>query len=850
MIEVIKGGMQVLQNVSSEEMECIKKELTLDNPAYQQVKKFSRYQYTSIPPFLTFYSTVDGKIIVPRGYKIPFEHKVIRDDRVERKVLYPKFKLELRETQKEAFEAWNKDRENGMIVLQTGKGKSILGCYLAYATKQKTLVVVQKNDLVDGWMNDINLCFGLSKDKIGLIKAGKKKIGKQITIATIQTLNRLDSEEIRELYNAFGMVILDECLVGDTLIALEDGGFKYIKDVNNNDKIIGGEVSNKFKRKAKICEVTSKHSTLRGSYTHPTFILPRYKINPKVKNNFTIDDLEEVCLADIKVGDYVPILKKVPHTTKNNWSEEQLSFVALIMADGHLDKRGNRVKVNVSKDKDWYLETFTKGVKSFKDVEVKHSYDCRGNLTIWCNSKEIKDILEFTFNIPRGKKSNNLIINEQIQYAPLNSIKSFIETLFNCEGDLSITKESYRLNIGMTSKPFIQGLQHLLKKFGIITSYQEIVRGTTKHSNVYRLTIGGCDLNQFYSEFTLLNRKTPLTQNKEGFNGYDIGDYRLVRVKKVNFTEEEELVYDFTTTSHTFIANGTLTHNCHHSPAKSYNLFKFFQAKYFIGLTATDQRPDGLQDVQYWLFGNVAYRSKEDENDEDIMPYTVKIKNSSIEYNPPDEYYYGNTIVDAETAEALRRAGKKVKRKPINPQELKKLLRDRKFNELVARDIYKEYSAKKSCIAFLHEKEHIRELRDILIEFGVPREQIQLYYGDAKEDDSVMKQRAESKEVLITLATFAKATEGTNVKAWERGFLVTSINNEKNVIQAVGRCRRRKEGKEDVIIYDYAHPKVKGMRNHINTRLKAYKQNKAKIIWEDKPNNSKGTITRGWKKGR
>lgn len=499
MIEVIKGSMQVLQNVSSEEMECIKKELTLDNPAYQQVKKFSRYQYTSIPPFLTFYSTVDGKIIVPRGYKIPFEHKVIRDDRVERKVLYPKFKLELRDTQQEAFEAWNKDRENGMIVLQTGKGKSILGCYLAYATKQRALVIVQKNDLVDGWMNDLDLCFGLSKDKVGLIKAGKKKIGKQITIATIQTLNRLDSGELRELYNAFGMVICDEV---------------------------------------------------------------------------------------------------------------------------------------------------------------------------------------------------------------------------------------------------------------------------------------------------------------------------------------------------------------HHSPAKSYNLFKFFQAKYFIGLTATDQRPDGLQDVQYWLFGNVAFRSKEDVNDEDIMPYTVKIKNSSIEYNPPDEYYYGNSIVDAETAEALRGAGKRVKRKSLNPQELKKLLRDRKFNELVARDIYKEYSAKKSCIAFLHEKEHIRELRDILIEFGVPREQIQLYYGDAKEDDSVMKQRAESKEVLITLATFAKATEGTNVKAWERGFLVTSINNEKNVIQAVGRCRRRKEGKEDVIIYDYAHPKVKGMSNHINTRLKAYKQNKAKIIWEDKPNNSKGTIIRGWKKGR
>lgn len=496
MIKVTKGGMQVLEDLSSEEMECIKKELTLDNPAYQQVKKFSRFNYTSVPPYLTFYNAIDGKLIVPRGYKIPFKHKVIRDDRVERKVLYPKFKLELRDTQQEAFEAWEKDTENGMIVLQTGKGKSILGCYLAYATKQRALVIVQKNDLVDGWMSDLDLCFGLSKDKVGLIKAGKKKIGKQITIATIQTLNRLSGKEQRELFDKFGMIICDEV---------------------------------------------------------------------------------------------------------------------------------------------------------------------------------------------------------------------------------------------------------------------------------------------------------------------------------------------------------------HHSPAKSYDFFKFFQAKYFIGLTATDQRPDGLQDVQYWLFGNVAFRSKEDANDEDIMPYTVKIRNSSIEYNPPQEFYYGNSVVDEETAEQLRRAGKKVKRKPLNPQELKQLLKDKKFNELVARDILKEYRAGKSCIGFLHEKEHIRDLRDILIRFGVPEEQIQLYYGDAKEDDSVMKKRAESKEVLVTLATFAKATEGTNVKAWERGFLITSINNEKNVIQAVGRCRRRKEGKEDVIIYDYVHSKVKGMKNHIQTRLKAYKLNKAKVIGL-KPEKSLGTVQRGWKR--
>ena len=124
----------------------------------------------------------------------------------------------------------------------------------------------------------------------------------------------------------------------------------------------------------------------------------------------------------------------------------------------------------------------------------------------------------------------------------------------------------------------------------------------------------------------------------------------------------------------------------------------------------------------------------------------------------------------------------------------------------MAEDIISEYYQGKSILAFLHEKEHIRYLEDLLIRKGVSPKSIQLYYGDAKEKDSVMKERAESKEVLITLATFSKATEGTNIKALERGFLATPMNNEKGFIQAIGRFRRRKEGKKDVKIYYYHHP--------------------------------------------
>ena len=60
---------------------------------------------------------------------------------------------------------------------------------------------------------------------------------------------------------------------------------------------------------------------------------------------------------------------------------------------------------------------------------------------------------------------------------------------------------------------------------------------------------------------------------------------------------------------------------------------------------------------------------------------------------------------------------------------------------------------------------------------------IQKFYGGMKETKEEVKRRAESKEVLITLATISIACEGTNVKAWECGFLVSSVANEKDLIQ-------------------------------------------------------------------
>ena len=121
------------------------------------------------------------------------------------------------------------------------------------------------------------------------------------------------------------------------------------------------------------------------------------------------------------------------------------------------------------------------------------------------------------------------------------------------------------------------------------------------------------------------------------------------------------------------------------------------------------------------------------------------------------------------------------------------------------------------------------------------------YYGDSKEKSEEMMRKAEDKEVLVTLATYAKATEGTNVKSWEVEFLVSSINNKKNVEQATGRIRRVKEGKlNPVIVYDNRYKDCYSLRSHYNTRESVYDKLRYKVKDPNKRSKSNGVFSRGY----
>lgn len=494
MIEIKKTNKQEIYGLTYDQKERIKESLTFNNPAYMSAKRYGRSKYISIPPYLTYYKDTKECLSVPIGVNIPeilTENKIFgfADHRNDIQVKYPKFLLELRKDQFRAEEEYLKEvlfKQNpkSMIQLPTGKGKSILALHIAQHLKQRTLILVHKDDLVVGWQKDIKLCFG-DDIETGLIKAKSRKVGEQITIATVQTLSRMSEEELSKFTNEFGLVVQDEC---------------------------------------------------------------------------------------------------------------------------------------------------------------------------------------------------------------------------------------------------------------------------------------------------------------------------------------------------------------HHVGLNIFNVIDKFNSKYKLGLSATPKRSDGLDFVFDLFFNGLCYKHVVTEDDEDICGCEVRVIDSNYKYSP---FVHGNQVFNYYDFKPKDLPDNLTFLNDIPHKDRPRVpflsidddvVKSSKTKVMVCKKIIEHYRQGHSVIALFTQKEHINIYYRYLCRY-VPKDQIMLYYGDSKEKSEDMMKKAENKEVLITLATYAKATEGTNVKSWEVEFLVSSLNNEKNVEQATGRVRRRKEGKlNPVLVYDVRYSDCYSLGRHYDTRKGVYKNLKYNII--------------------
>ncbi len=99
-----------------------------------------------------------------------------------------------------------KEEGGGLLSVGCGRGKTVMGIYLAYKLQAFTLIVVHKTFLLEQWVERIKQ---FTDARIGVIKQDKVDIeDKDIVIGMIQSLSMREYD--MEIFNKFKFVIYDE----------------------------------------------------------------------------------------------------------------------------------------------------------------------------------------------------------------------------------------------------------------------------------------------------------------------------------------------------------------------------------------------------------------------------------------------------------------------------------------------------------------------------------------------------------------------------------------------------------------------------------------------------------------
>jgi superfamily II DNA or RNA helicase len=203
-----------LQNVPPEIFKILTENLKFLNPKWMENEKMGRWN-RGIPKELRFYDKVGATgLWIPRGYmrqlillcrglEIKYE---IEDRRRHLSRINFAFQGKLRPFQQVAVDEMLA-KDFGTLSSATGSGKTIMALYMVAQRRQPTLIIVHTKDLASQWTQRIETFLGIAAEKVGMIGGGKKILGKEITIALVQSLYRC----AEEVGGQIGFLVVDEC---------------------------------------------------------------------------------------------------------------------------------------------------------------------------------------------------------------------------------------------------------------------------------------------------------------------------------------------------------------------------------------------------------------------------------------------------------------------------------------------------------------------------------------------------------------------------------------------------------------------------------------------------------------
>lgn len=193
----------------------LREQLNFYNSDYLAKKNLGKSIFNT-EKFFKLIEETENEVMIPRGFsaslvqfcnKESIPYKII-DKREKKDPIDFDSNIELLDHQELAIEK-SREKDFGVIVSPPGSGKTVIGLEVISEKRQPALIIVHRKQLFDQWIERTQDFLKIPKKEIGQIGNQKRKIGKQITIAMIQSLSRID--DYSEISNAFGTIIIDEC---------------------------------------------------------------------------------------------------------------------------------------------------------------------------------------------------------------------------------------------------------------------------------------------------------------------------------------------------------------------------------------------------------------------------------------------------------------------------------------------------------------------------------------------------------------------------------------------------------------------------------------------------------------
>ena len=530
----------------------------------------------------------------------------------------------------------------GTVVMPTGSGKTTAAIAVMARVKLKTLIVVNRKELLNQWKKAIIEALGVTPGTVG---AGKCE-WKDITVATIQTISR----NKKDILPPMDMLILDECFPHETEV-VTDGGILKIGDIVKNRlpvKVLTHE--GRFKKIISFIKKAKPHSMVRVIHDFGNFectenhrILTSvgwkkakdlirgdviYSLYATGREDLQMQDMwKNVFYSGGGGGAYEPctcssgsqseckseVLGKSDagtETCKDVGNETDGKFVEIrgfsheISGAGDFRESSGGYGHRISEFKKSLSETYGKALFGSSRVcrlEIfdskksgENSSEARSQQGIW------KDELYIQHHVDAG-------IQEDIRCLIPNG-KECCDGRILVDDNTSDSIDDVVLGRWISDKTKEFGVSKSIRSQCSVFVGESDGRGVSSSSGLDEGQMGISVLFKQEQEGINIGSSQEGRSIEVPCSGECFGDSRLHEIQ----SDERFYVYDLEVEEdHSYTANGVVVHNCHHTPAKStYSLALRCNAVFRLGLSATPDREDHAEMKIFAAVGKIVYTSK------------------------------------------------------------------------------------------------------------------------------------------------------------------------------------------------------------------------------------------------